>query len=44
MNQKIKELQNLYSWHEFYRKNRQEEALKKCTQQINEYKAKYNLK
>ncbi len=39
----LKELQNLFSWAEFYSKNNQWDAYNKCDMQIFEYKRKHNL-
>lgn len=39
----IKELQNLYSWSEFYSKNQRWDDYNKCEIQIIEFKEKYNL-
>ena len=44
MNPTRKELEILYSWSEFYRKNKREEDFKKTEKQIKEFKSKNNLR
>lgn len=39
----FKELQNLYSWSEFYQKNERFADAEKTKNQINEFKKKHNL-
>lgn len=39
----LKQLQNLFSWAEFYSKNQQWDSYAKCDQQILEYKLKHDL-
>jgi len=39
----IKQLQNLFSWAEFYSKNQQWDAYNKCDIQILEFKQLHNL-
>jgi len=39
----LKQLQNLFSWAEFYSKNHLFDAYAKCDQQITEYKLKHDL-
>ena len=39
----IKGLQNLYSWSEFYKWNKNENSIKITDLQIEEYKKKHNL-
>lgn len=46
MNQqeKLKRLQNLQSWREFYYVNKQFNALNKCKEEINEFKKEHGFK
>lgn len=41
---KIKELQNLYSWRDFYRMNNRIDDYNKTLKQIKDFKFKNNLK
>tara|TARA_B100000575_G_scaffold168702_1_gene134984 strand:+ start:455 stop:607 length:153 start_codon:yes stop_codon:yes gene_type:complete len=42
VSRKIKQLQNLYSWNEFYQARKMKDAMRKCQTEIHQLKSEIN--